>query len=247
MCGLAMVSLLVRFMIVHFLIQMELRIWYRDTWQFFWWKVWTTKWQLTSLEGWSTAQEDRILTESWYVFANDIITFNCFCFAYAFIQVFAFVSQSKMLGQTVNKYSEEHEHAKLTWRHPNAYETHKVVVSYGFTQISRISRWGWWDFLGSCELSWVLKITLCTDRIQRMTQLILHPVLWVKVMSSNKQHMYVLFVKLTPHHFSGFFWFFCEERIATIRKHEGYGYILAGSANNLTCFHNCSSKCYHVV
>lgn len=42
------------------------------------------------------------------------------------------------LEKSVNKFSEVHEHAELTRRHPTAYKTNDVFVPYGFTQISRL-------------------------------------------------------------------------------------------------------------
>lgn len=48
------------------------------------------------------------------------------------------------LGTSVHNSSEMYQHAELTGRQLTAYAKHDVFVSFGFTQISRLSRWGWW-------------------------------------------------------------------------------------------------------
>jgi len=43
------------------------------------------------------------------------------------------------MGTSVNKFSEVHRRAKLTHRHLTAYETRKVRIAYGFSQVGGIS------------------------------------------------------------------------------------------------------------
>lgn len=98
--------------------------------------------------GWSTAQQDHNITESWYL-NWELTAVTCFC-------IIIMYSSKCDCPWRCNKRSQ----------YPTAYETYKVRILYAFAQISRLFTWIVQYICGPN-----IQVLKCIDKAQRATQL----------------------------------------------------------------------------